>query len=114
STGGAIYSQPVLLALVDAGMDRQAAYKLVQRHALAAWDEGGSLKESLLADDDVRRLLGSEQIERLFDPAPQLTQVDAIFRRVGLLPANGVADAANRHLGGAREPARVDAPSGRS
>ncbi|HEU5431587.1 MAG TPA: adenylosuccinate lyase [Thermomicrobiales bacterium] len=119
STGGAIYSQPVLLALVDAGMDRQEAYKLVQRHALAAWDEGRSLKESLLADDGVRWLLGSERIEALFDPTPQLAQVDAIFRRVGLLPAGGETaheaggDGDNRSAVGEIS-VRVDALSGRS
>jgi adenylosuccinate lyase len=113
STGGAIYSQPVLLALVDAGMDRQAAYKLVQRHALAAWDDGRSLKESLLADGTVRELLSPAQIERLFDPAPQLAQVDAVFRRVGLLPAKDT-DGSSLELGGegvnrAASATRVDA-----
>ena len=39
-TAGAIFSQPVLLALIDAGMDRQEAYRLVQRHALASWTGG--------------------------------------------------------------------------
>jgi adenylosuccinate lyase len=101
-----------LLALVDAGMDRQAAYKLVQRHALAAWDESRSLKEALLADDEVRQRLGPEQIEALFDPAPQLAQVDAIFRRVGLLPAG--AGEESEPADGPRPAARVDALSGRS
>ncbi|HEX5500095.1 MAG TPA: hypothetical protein VFX03_12745, partial [Thermomicrobiales bacterium] len=119
ATGGAIYSQPVLLALIDAGMDRQAAYKLVQRHALAAWDEGRSFQASLLADDDVRRLLGSEQIERLFDPAPQLAQVDAIFRRVGLLAADGMGSANESDKGihsfdDVKASARVDALAGPS
>ena len=46
-TGGLIFSQRVLLALVDAGMDRQVAYKVVQRHALAAWDGGTPFSEAL-------------------------------------------------------------------
>jgi adenylosuccinate lyase len=118
-TGGAIYSQPVLLALVDAGMDRQAAYKLVQRHALAAWDEGRSLRDALLADDEVRERLGPERIDRLFDPTAQLTHVDAVFQRLGLLPAAGEASNESGDSGEERSTkaaagiARVDAlPSG--
>jgi adenylosuccinate lyase len=83
-TGGAIYSQPVMLALVDAGMDRTAAYKLVQKYAHASWAGGPSLREALLADADVSRMLGENRIDSLFDPAPQLRAVDEVFRRLGL------------------------------
>ena len=84
STAGAIYSQPALLALVDAGMDRQAAYKIVQRLALDAWDHGTSLRDALAADPEVSARVAPEVRERVVDPLAQLQHVDAIFDRVGL------------------------------
>jgi len=87
STEGLIYSQRVLLDLVDAGMDRQEAYKLVQRHALEAWDGGKSFKSALTADPSVRKLLELDQLDALFDPADQLRHIDEIFSRLGLIKA---------------------------
>jgi adenylosuccinate lyase len=84
-TGGLIYSQRVLLALVDAGIDRQDAYKIVQRHALSAWDEGGNFRDSLLADERVSAVISPQQLDALFDHQAQLVHVDAIFSRLGLL-----------------------------
>ncbi|MEA2514257.1 MAG: adenylosuccinate lyase [Thermomicrobiales bacterium] len=83
-TGGLVFSQRVLLALVDAGMDRQRAYKLVQRHAMDAWDRGTSFKETLGSDPEVNRLLEPSLFESLFDPQEQLVNVDEIFARLGL------------------------------
>jgi adenylosuccinate lyase len=83
-TGGLVYSQRVLLALVDAGMDRQAAYKLVQRHAMNAWDAGTSFRDALANDAEVGRLLPSDEFDSLFTPEDQLRNVDAIFERLGL------------------------------
>lgn len=87
STGGLIYSQRVLLALVDAGMDRQEAYKLVQRLALAAWDGGTPFREALSQTPEVRSRLSAAELAALFDPSDQLREIDRIFARVGLLPA---------------------------
>lgn len=87
-TVGLVYSQRALLALVDAGMDRQAAYKLVQRLALESWDMGASFRAALAADPDVARLLPADSLDRLFDPLEQLIHVDAVFQRLGLLPAD--------------------------
>ena len=84
STAGAIYSQPAMLALVDAGMDRQAAYKIVQRLALDAWDHGTSLREALAADPEVSARVAPEVLDRVFDPLEQLHHVDAVFDRIGL------------------------------
>jgi adenylosuccinate lyase len=84
-TGGLVYSQRVMLALVDHGMDRQDAYKLVQRHAMDAWDRGTSFKETLRADPAVARLISPTTFESLFDSEEQLVQVDAIFERLGLM-----------------------------
>lgn len=86
-TGGLIYSQRVLLALVDAGIDRQDAYKIVQRHALQSWDEGGSFRDALLADPQVAQVVTPETLDALFDHEEQLANVDAIFARLGLLEA---------------------------
>ncbi len=83
-TGGLIYSQRVLLALVDAGLDRQAAYKIVQKHALQSWDEGGSFRDELLADAQVASVMSAEQLDALFDHEAQLQHVDAVFARLGL------------------------------
>ncbi|MGI9254005.1 MAG: adenylosuccinate lyase [Thermomicrobiales bacterium] len=83
-TGGAIFSQPVMLALVDSGMDRTSAYKLVQRYAHASWEGGPGLREALEHDAEVVARLGAERIGQLFDPAPQLRAVDAVFTRLGL------------------------------
>jgi adenylosuccinate lyase len=84
STGGLIYSQRVMLALVDSGMDRQEAYKRIQRYALQAWDGGLSFRDLLLADPEVSGLLGHEGLDALFDPNDQLRHVNEIFARLGL------------------------------
>jgi adenylosuccinate lyase len=90
-TGGLVYSQRVLLALVDGGVDRQVAYKLVQKHALAAWDEGGeSFRDRLIGDPEISSVLDSASIDGLLDHQDQLIHVDAIFERLGLLQPTSV------------------------
>jgi adenylosuccinate lyase len=84
STGGLIFSQQVLLALVDAGMDRQRAYKLVQSHALRTWDEGGSFRDALARDPEIAAIIPVSQMDELFDPFRQLTEIDAVFERLNL------------------------------
>lgn len=86
SGGGVVYSQPVMLALVDAGMDRQEAYRLVQKHAYEAWDGGRPLRSALEADPVASSLLGPAALDRLFDPTTQIQHVDAVLDRLGLLP----------------------------
>jgi adenylosuccinate lyase len=86
SMRGLIYSQPVLLALVDAGMDRHAAYKVVQRHAHAALNDGPPLLEALLSDPEVIERVEPTALQELFNPWRQLAEVDEVFRRLGLLP----------------------------
>ena len=84
SSGGLIYSQRVLLALVDAGMDRQEAYRVVQRHARAAWDGGDPFRDRLASDPVVTARLTCDQFDELFDPWRQLEHLDALFSRLGL------------------------------
>ncbi|HXG52972.1 MAG TPA: adenylosuccinate lyase [candidate division Zixibacteria bacterium] len=81
-SGGAVFSERVLLALVDKGLARDAAYRLVQRHALKAGAEGGDLKRSLLGDAEIRRHLSPREIEALWGFERDLAHVDFIFRRV--------------------------------
>jgi len=83
-SGGLISSQQVLLALVGKGMSREEAYRLVQGHALATWEEGGSFRARLEADPEVRRRLSPEELEACFDYRRHLRHVDAIFARLGI------------------------------
>ncbi len=81
-TRGLIFSQRVLLALVEAGLERQKAYHLVQRNAMPVWEEGKDFLTLLLADADVRAALGEDAVRACFDFGPHLAHVDAIFTRV--------------------------------
>jgi adenylosuccinate lyase len=83
-TEGLIYSQPVLLALVDTGMDRQEAYKVVQAHAHHALSGGPRLQDGLASDPTVAERLGAAELASLFDPMGQLQHIDEIFVRLGL------------------------------
>jgi adenylosuccinate lyase len=81
-SGGAVFSEKVLLALVEKGVARDSAYRMVQRHALTVGKEGGDLKRELLADLEIRRHLSSQEIEAIWSVKQYLTNVDFIFRRV--------------------------------
>ena len=81
-TKGLIHSQRVLLALTEAGLGRQEAYAIVQRHALEAWRHGQPLLDRLRADPDVTKRLSPEQLSGLFDVGYHTRHVDDIFRRV--------------------------------
>ena len=79
---GLVMSQRVLLALTQAGVSREDAYRLVQRNAMKVWEEGKDFKTELLADDEVRQALSAEQIEEKFDLGYHTKHVDTIFARV--------------------------------
>lgn len=96
ATGGAIFSQRAMLALVAAGLDRQVAYKIIQRNAMRAWDEGGHLRDYLKDEPEVASRLPAEEIDDLFDYGYHLQHIDRAFERVGLLePAQATAGAAS-------------------
>ncbi len=82
---GLIYSQRVLLKLTEKGLPRQQAYEMVQRNAMRAWNEKGSFPDLLAEDQEVRAHLSPEELKACFDPAWYLRNVDAIYRRLGLL-----------------------------
>ncbi|HEU5305438.1 MAG TPA: adenylosuccinate lyase [Gemmatimonadales bacterium] len=83
---GLVYSQRVLLKLTEAGLPRQVAYELVQRHAMRAWRERRPFLELLAGDPEVSDRLGADGLKECFDPAWFLRHVDTIFRRAGLIP----------------------------
>ncbi|MCY4366758.1 MAG: adenylosuccinate lyase [Chloroflexi bacterium] len=90
SSRGLVFSQRVLLALVDKGMGREDAYKVVQRNAMRSWDTKADFRDLLRADDEARDCLPGEELEELFDYGYYTRYVDETFQRIGLLPA-GVA-----------------------
>jgi adenylosuccinate lyase len=81
---GLVYSQRVLLKLTTAGLPRQVAYELVQRHAMRAWRERRPFLELLAADPEVSDRLGAAELKECFDPTWFLRHVDTIFKRAGL------------------------------
>ena len=83
-TGGLIYSQNLLIALVSKGVLREDAYKWVQRNAMARWLEGADFKTNVEHDEDIKKYLTDEEIEHCFDPMPMLRNVDLIMARFGL------------------------------
>jgi adenylosuccinate lyase len=83
-TGGLIFSQRVLLALIDKGLTRQKAYELVQRNAMKAWKERGDFLQLLKNDADVTAHLPAAEIESLFNYDYYLKHIDQIFQRLEL------------------------------
>lgn len=83
-TGGLIFSQNLLIALVTKGVLREDAYKWVQRNAMARWLQGADFKTNVEADTDIKKYLTDEEVEHCFDPKPMLRHVDEIFARFGL------------------------------
>jgi adenylosuccinate lyase len=80
--GGIAFSQTVLLALVDSGLPRDDAYRIVQRAAAAAWDEGASFRERIEADPDVTARLDPQPLAELFDPDRFLVNLGGVFDRL--------------------------------
>ena len=80
--GGLVHSQRVLLALTQAGVSREDAYRLVQRNAMPAWRGEGAFLDNLKADDEVTAKLPAAEIEAVFDLSYHTKHVDTIFKRV--------------------------------
>jgi adenylosuccinate lyase len=81
-TKGLVFSGQLLLDLAAAGMLREDAYKLVQRHAMQAWETEGDFRAVIAADPQVKSYLTPEKIEQSFSVVRQLSNVDCIFDRV--------------------------------
>jgi adenylosuccinate lyase len=82
---GLIFSQRVLLKLTEAGLGRQHAYELTQRNAMRAWREQRSFHDLLTQDPDVAAVLSPLDLKGCFDAGWYLRNVDAVYRRLGLL-----------------------------
>jgi adenylosuccinate lyase len=83
-TYGLIYSQRVLLSLIDKGMVREEAYDLVQPKAMEAWEKGIQFRELVEAEERITSVLTPDEIEECFNYEHHLKHVDTIFTRVGL------------------------------
>ena len=82
--GGIVFSQKVLLELVEKGITREDAYRLVQRNALDAFENDGDFKANLLNDNDVMNLLSADEVDKIFDKGAFLNNIEEIYNRIGL------------------------------
>jgi adenylosuccinate lyase len=85
-TRGLVFSQRVMLALIEKGLSRQRAYDIVQRNSMTAWREKRSLLSVLENDPDVTTKLSRDEMRRIFDYSFFVRHVDDSFRRLGWLP----------------------------
>ncbi len=76
---GLVFSQPVLLALVESGLSRDDAYRIVQRNAMATWEQRRPFLDVLRADADVRAALPGERLAACFDLKRALANVGRVF-----------------------------------
>jgi adenylosuccinate lyase len=86
-TQGLVFSQRVLLALIDKGLVRERAYELVQRNAMRSWKERTPFFDLLTSDPEVAKLLKKAELKTIFDYNYYTRHVDQIFARLGLEPA---------------------------
>ena len=87
SSRGLIFSQRVLLELVDKGLAREDAYAIVQSNAMTGWDEGRDFRELIKSDKEAATYLSEGELNELFDYGYYTRYVDETFQRLGLLPA---------------------------
>lgn len=84
STHGLIFSQRILLKLVEKGISRETAYKVVQDNAMKSWNTGQEFKDLLMKDKRITGKITRKEIESMFDPVKVLKNVDYIFKNIGL------------------------------
>ena len=82
STGGLIYSGQLLLDLVESGISREDAYRMVQTHAMRSWKEGRNFRQEILRDKTINSRVPKKKLEEAFNLTRQLKNVDKIFARV--------------------------------
>ena len=80
-TNGLVFSGTLLVALAEKGLSREDAYRLVQGHAMATWEQGGDFRARIAGDPAIARVLSREEIERVFSLEAALRNVNAIFAR---------------------------------
>lgn len=79
--GGIVFSQKVLLSLVEKGLSREDAYTIVQKNALDAFNNNGNFRKNIEKDSDVTKLLSSDEIDKIFDKSAFLENIDTIIDR---------------------------------
>lgn len=79
--GGIVFSQKVLLELVEKGLTREEAYKIVQRNALDAFENDGDFKANLMKDEEIIKRLSIEEIDKIFDKQEFLKNIETIYKR---------------------------------
>ena len=84
SSRGLVFSQRVLLALIERGMSREAAYDVVQRNAMRSWDECEDFRDLIRGEPEAADRLSAAELDELFDYAYFVRYVDHVYRRVGL------------------------------
>jgi adenylosuccinate lyase len=94
STGGLVFSGQLLLDLVEHGVSREDAYRVVQAHAMRAWKEDLNFRDLVLKDKEITRRVPRQQIEQAFELKRQLRNIDKIFARV--FKGGGKAKASRR------------------
>jgi adenylosuccinate lyase len=82
STRGLVFSGQLLLDLVEQGVSREDAYRMVQAHAMSAWKEDLDFRQMVLKDRNITSRVPAQQVERAFDLNRQLKNIDKIFKRV--------------------------------
>ena len=80
--GGIIYSQKVLLTLVEKGLTREQAYSIVQRNALDAFNNHGDFRANLINDNEVMKYLSEKEIQDIFNPEDFLKNIEQIYNRI--------------------------------
>ena len=91
STHGLLFSQRILLALVERGLSRETAYELVQRNSMRSWDEDLDFFELMKSDKDVASYIAADELTDLFDYGYYLRYVEDTFQRVGLVTQDALA-----------------------
>ena len=84
SSRGLIFSQQVLLSLIDKGLSREDSYKIVQRNAMKSWDDGEDFRSLLKSDTDALASLSVDDMEKIFDYGYYTKHIDETFNRIGL------------------------------
>ncbi len=83
-TNGLIFSQKVLLALIEKGLTRERAYELVQRNAMRCWETGEDFSKILKGDPEISKHISDEEIDKIFNYKSVFEKIDFIFEKVGI------------------------------
>ena len=81
-TGGLIFSQEVLLALIKKGITREDAYQMVQKNAMKVWERKVDFKTLLFKDEDISKILSTDEIDKLFNLNKILKNIKKVFKRL--------------------------------